>query len=199
MRETSPATVLRSPSPQPGASGAHAAAGGGRELRSAAGSTQECKAKKGNKKGALPFERARLERFNNRHIDQVHATFASAAVHIWLAHSCRVIAAQGKRLGVLQTGQTGRQQPLTESLLRGRHHLVLLRCRPRSCCPTRGRPRAPAAFPRASARRRPGRGRNRPAAPQRANPGRLCSSGGQRGPDRSAGGGRCSGGRARGS
>jgi hypothetical protein len=30
------------------------------------------KAKKGhNKKGALPFKRARLERFNNRHIDQV--------------------------------------------------------------------------------------------------------------------------------
>ena len=59
------------------------------------------KAKKGNnKKGALPFKRARLERFNNRHIDQVHAAFASAAVHIWLAHSCRVIAAQGKRLGV---------------------------------------------------------------------------------------------------
>ena len=44
------------------------------------------KAKKGNnKKGALPFKRARLERFNNRHIDQVHATFASAA------HSCRVM------------------------------------------------------------------------------------------------------------
>ena len=41
MRETSLATTLRSPSPRPAASGAHAAAGGGRELRSAAGSPPE--------------------------------------------------------------------------------------------------------------------------------------------------------------
>ena len=64
MRETSSATALRSPRPQPGASGAYAAAG-------AVGS---CAAQQG-------------------------------------AH---------------MTGQTGPKQPLTEALLRSRHHLVLL-------------------------------------------------------------------------
>ena len=47
-----------------------------RGISRAMGKVPNHKAKKGNnKKGALPFKRARLERFNNRHIDQVHAHF----------------------------------------------------------------------------------------------------------------------------